>query len=255
MSKLTVAERQSKIIELLSKTGSLNMAELAEKLDVSKETVRRDLIYLSETGAVKKMHGGAMLNYDLKTHDMNARITTDLSVKEKISQRALDFLPEQGVIFLDCGSTVTCFAKLLSRKNGLTIITNSFSAANALLGSNNIVHVTGGQINSINMSLEGFQTTNFLNTIKVELAVMGTNGYEQHSGPTTCDFLDAQSKQTVLKNAKASIVLADSSKAAIISLTQYATWREIDHLITDSGISEDIVSTLDEYTDVVVVQI
>lgn len=253
MAKLMVAERQDKIIELLSTNGSLNMAELAEKLGVSKETVRRDLIYLSENGSVKKMHGGATLNYDLKTHDMNARITADLSVKEKISQRALDFLPDQGVIFLDCGSTVTCFAKLLSQKSGLTIITDSLSAANALLNSNNIVHVTGGQINSINMSLYGFQTTNFLNTIKVELAVMGTNGYEQHSGPTTCDFLDAQSKQTVLKNSKASIVLADSSKATTISLTQYATWREIDHLITDSGISQDTLPTLEEYTDVVIV--
>ena len=252
MAKLMMAERQNKIVDLLNENGSLKMAELAEMMEVSKETIRRDLIYLNDIGAVMKSHGGAISTYELKTKAMTSRIDSNLGTKMPLCQKALEYLPEQGVIYLDTGSTVTCFAKLLAEMNGLTIITNSLSAANALLGSNNTVLLTGGQINHINMSLEGYQATNFLSTVKFELAVFGTNGFENHNGPTTCDFLDVQSKQVALNNAKLTIVLADSSKAQTTSLTQYAAWRSIDYLITDDKIPATIVKELNEMTSVVI---
>jgi len=223
MPKLLIAERQNRIVELLNENGSFKLAELAEILNVSKETVRRDLIYLNDIGAVKKSHGGAIASYQLKTQNMTSRIDSDLALKMMLSKKALEYLPDQGVVYLDTGSTVTCFAQLLSEKSGLTIITNSLSAANALLGSNNSIILTGGQLNSINMSMEGHQVTSFLSTIKFELGVFGSNGFEDHNGPTTCDFLDVQSKQTALNNAKLTIVLADSSKANTTSLTQYTS--------------------------------
>jgi DeoR/GlpR family transcriptional regulator of sugar metabolism len=101
--------------------------------------------------------------------------------------------------------------------------------------------------------MDGYQTANFLSTIKVELAVLGCNGFERHNGSTSLDFLDVQIKQTVLKNARTSIVLADSSKSRTTAFTQYATWNEIDYLITDSGISPDMVADLQTVTSVVVV--
>lgn len=252
MAKLIAEERQKRIVALLEENGSLKMAQLAEMLGVSKETIRRDLNYLDEIGAVKKSHGGAMVPYELKTREMNTRIDEDLPVKEAICRRALDLIPDQGVIFLDTGSTVTCLAHLLHDRSGLTIITNSLSAANALTGSDNTVILTGGQINSTNMSLEGYQVTSFLETVKFELAVFGTNGYEGHQGPTTCDFLDVQAKKIVLKNSKQSVVLADAHKAEVTSLTQYANWQEIDHLITDASLPDDVRENLDRVTDVLI---
>lgn len=249
MAKLLAEERQNKIVELLNKNGSFKMAELAEMLDVSKETIRRDLIYLNEQGRVKKSYGGAVA-YELNTKAMSSRLVKDLPIKTAICQKALSFIPEQGVIYLDTGSTVTCLAHMLNDKSGLTIITNSLSAANALIDSANTVIVTGGQINSTNMSLEGYQTSNFLSTVKFELALFGSNGFEGHKGPTTCDFLDVQSKQTALSNARTSIVLAEGSKGSTTSLTQYTSWNKIDYLITDSSIPEDMITYLENYTSV-----
>lgn len=250
MAKLLAEERQNKIVELLNQNGSFKMAELAEMLDVSKETIRRDLIYLNEQGRVKKSYGGAVA-YELKTLTMESRIDANLQVKDMICQKAMTFIPEQGVIYLDTGSTVTCLAHMLQNKSGLTIITNSLSAANALIGSNNTVLVTGGQINSTNMSLEGYQATSFLSTVKFELAVFGSNGFEGHKGPTTCNFLDVQSKQIALNNARTSIVLADGKKGITTSLTQYTSWHNIDYLITDSSIPEEMVTSLENATSVI----
>jgi len=251
MTKLLAVERQNKIVELLEKNGGYKMAELAEILGVSKETVRRDLNYLNSIGAVAKSHGGAVPPYELHTKAMASRIDVDLGVKETICRKALELVPEQGVLYLDTGSTVTCLAKLLRDKSGLTIITNSLSAANALVGSSNSVILTGGQLNSANMSLEGYQAANFLSTVKFELAVFGTNGFEGHNGPTTCDFLDVQTKKTALGNAKTTMVITESGKASVTSLTQYALWRDIDHLITDDALPEKALNALSEMTDVI----
>lgn len=250
MARLLAEERQNRIVELLNENGSFKMAELAEALDVSKETIRRDLIYLNEQGRVKKSYGGAVA-YELKTKAMVSRLDTDLPIKNTICQKALSFVPEQGVIYLDTGSTVTCLAHMLKEKSGLTIITNSLSSANALVGSNNSVIVTGGQLNSTNLSLEGYQASTFLSTVKFEIAFFGSNGFEGHKGPTTCDFLDVQSKQTALNNARTNIVLAEGCKGSTTSLTQYTSWHNIDYFITDTSIPEEILSALEDATSVI----
>lgn len=251
MAKLLAEERQNRIVEILNKNGSYKIADLAEVLNVSKETIRRDLIILNEQGRVKKSYGGAVA-YELKTKNMATRIDDNLQIKTMICERALEYIPDQGVIYLDTGSTVTCLAHLLKEKSGLTIITNSLSAINALVGSNNTVIITGGQLNSTNLSMEGYQASTFLSTVKFELAVFGSNGFEGHKGPTTCDFLDVQAKQIALNNARTSIVLAEGIKGTTTSLTQYTSWHNIDYFITDSTIPDEIISSLEDATSVII---
>lgn len=250
MSKLLAEERQNRIVELLNENGSFKMADLAELLNVSKETIRRDLIILNEQGQVKKSYGGAV-SFDLKTKNMMNRIDDNPLIKREICKKALEYVPEQGVIFLDTGSTVSCFASLLREKSGLTIISNSLSAVNELVGSDNTVILTGGQLNSTNMSMDGYQASSFLSTVKFELAVFGTNGFEEHKGPTTCDFLDLQAKKVAIENSRSSIVLTEGSKGTTTSLTQYTSWHNIDYLITDKSLPIEIMNQLSEATTII----
>lgn len=255
MAKMIAAQRQQKIVELLKENGGCKIADLALEFDVSKETIRRDLIYLNEIGAIQKSYGGAVSNYELHPTAVSDKLTVNQEQKLAICRKALELIPEKAILYLDTGSTITCLAGLLAEKSGLTLITNSLSAANALNNTGNAVYLTGGQLNFQNQSVEGYQTTDFLNTVKVEAAFLGTSGYDQHQGPTTIDFLDAQAKQTMLRNAKKTIVLADSSKSTLTAMHQYATWHEIDCLVTDSGISEEALGMVREYTQVVVVPV
>lgn len=253
MAKKIAAQRQKEIVDLLEENGGYKLSELADLFHVSKETIRRDLIHLNEIGAIQKKYGGAVSSYEFQSQSVSSKLDANLSLKQKICEKALEFIPENSVIYLDTGSTVACLAKLLRSRVGLTIITNSLSAAESLIGSQCTVHVAGGQMNSLNMSLEGYQATNFLSTIKVEIAFLGTTGYDQHNGPTTIDFLDAQVKQTILHNSKKNIVLSDSSKAKLTAMSQYATWHEIDCLISDDGLPEDTIEKLKEHTKIITV--
>ena len=88
MKKLLAEERRNRIVGLLDENGSVKMSELAEILDVSKETIRRDLIYLNEQGRVKKSYGGAV-SYELRTKTMPSRLGSDLPVKNAICKKAM----------------------------------------------------------------------------------------------------------------------------------------------------------------------
>lgn len=253
MGKLIAAERHKEIIRLLNSNGSVKISQLAKQFQVSRETIRRDLLHLNEIGAVKKSHGGATSVYELKPLPWESRVREKVPLKEKLCERAMEFIEDGNVIFLDSGSTIFCLAGMLSKKSGYTIVTTSLEAAYALVHSNNKVILTGGMLNPNSMAAEGFQATSLINSLKVDIAFLGTNGFEQHKGPAVSDFQDAQTKQAIIPNARTNVVIADSSKAQASSLIQYTSWHDIDHLITDKDIPGDVLSNIQEMTDVVLV--
>jgi DeoR family fructose operon transcriptional repressor len=255
MGKIIAAERQKEILKLLHDNGSVKIGQLAEQFQVSRETIRRDLSYLNEIGAAQRSHGGATSIYEFGNIPIETRINKNADLKTRLCEKALEFIPQTGVIYLDAGSTMVHMAKLLSQRSGCTIVTCSLSAANVLIGSDNATIITGGQLNSSNMSAEGFQATNFINNLKVAVSFLGTNGFEQHNGPAVSDFADAQTKQAIIPNSKMNIVISDSSKAFTSALVQYASWRDIDYFITDSDLPKDLYESLSEVTNVIMVEV
>ena len=165
MGKLLAKERQNEIIEYINSTGSAKIGELAEKFDVTKETIRRDLTHLQEIGAIERSHGGATLVSSLIPVPIEARTDENRNLKLALCEKALELIPEKAVIYLDAGSTMQCMAQLLSQKTGYTIVTNSINTTYFLNNGNNVTILTGGQLNPNNMSTEGFQTTNLINSI------------------------------------------------------------------------------------------
>lgn len=251
MSKLSAADRQAQIVELLSNNGTMKAVELAERFQVSRETIRRDLIALSETGSIKKIFGSVIPVNDFSVRPVDSRLHDFPEKKRSICKKALEYIPDNGVIFLDTGSTVLCLASLLKQMSGLTIVTNSVSAVNELMNSPNQIIMTGGIINSQVSCVYGQQTLDFLETLRMDAAFLGTSGFNQHRGPSTNHFEDAQMKKTAINRSQISIVLTDSHKATYSSLTQYASWRDINYLITDSDISSEAVQQLNEITTVI----
>lgn len=251
MAKLSAAERQAQIVELLSNNGTMKAVDLANYFQVSRETIRRDLIALSEAGTVKKWFGGALPVNDFSVKPVDTRLMDRQDIKMQLCEKAMEYIPEHAVLYLDTGSTVLCFAKLLQQLSGYTIITNSISALNTLLESNNQIIMTGGTVNAQVMSTYGMQTTSLLKSLRVDAAILGTSGFDRHNGPSTNHFEDAEIKKTAIDSAQTSIVLTDSRKATYSSLTQYANWRDIDYLITDAEVPLETVQQLNEMTTVI----
>ncbi len=252
MARLSVSERRDQIVELLTNNGTLKITDLAKHFQVSRETIRQDLIALNEAGVAKKWFGGAVPMVDFKIQPVDGRLLSHQEERLKICEKALEYIPEQAIIFLDTGSTALCMAKLLKSRSGCTIITNSIPAINELIGSGNKTIATGGNINSQTMSMTGMQTIELLERLKTNVAILGSSGFERHQGPTTNDFDDGQIKRVVIKNAQTNIVVAGSEKAAYSSLIQYTSWENIDYLITDAEFPKEIAAEIMKRTEVVV---
>ena len=137
--------------------------------------------------------------------------------------------------------------------SGYTIITNSIPVLTTLIDSKNHLIFLGGECSSEIMCSVGVQVVELLKTLRVDIAFLGSAGFEQHHGPATNAFTDGQIKSCAISCAQTSIVLCDSRKAKYSSFQQYASWNKIDHLISDTDFPEEFADQLQKFTDVILV--
>ena len=122
MGKIIAAERQKEILKLLHDNGSVKIGQLADYFEVSRETIRRDLSYLTEIGAAQRSHGGATSIYEFGNIPIETRINKDADIKTKLCEKALEFIPQTGVIYLDSGNqnSITVLFELSMKLYSLT---------------------------------------------------------------------------------------------------------------------------------------
>lgn len=254
MKKLITSDRRNRIVEEIISNRGIKTSNLAKNFGVSVETIRKDLIYLDKIGAIKKSRGGGLSPLELMEKPLHDRNIKNYEEKNLIAQEALKLIKPDSVIFIDSGSTTLCLAKLICLQKGLTIITNSIGAANVLVNNTgNKVYMTGGEINSIAMSLEGLGATNFLKEVKVDIAFFGSSGFRHHDGPTSMNFSDADIKKTVIDNSGLNVVLADSAKSRATAFVKYTSWSSIDYLITDHKIENSMLESIQRFSNVLLV--
>lgn len=251
MVKMITAERRNKIAEYIVANGSIKAGDLARMFDVTMETIRKDLIYLDQAGIVKKSHGGAQSTLEVMDRPFEDRRMVGPEFKTAIAERAMNFIKDNAVIYIDAGSTNSYLAKLLYLKQDLTIFTPSISAANALALSKNKVYMCGGLLNSTTMSLTGMGAASFLRNIKVDIAFLGSSGFKGHKGPSAIEFADAEVKQVIMENSDTSIVLAHSEKAKSTALLSFASWQDIDYLITDANLDKASEEEIGKHTEII----
>jgi DeoR/GlpR family transcriptional regulator of sugar metabolism len=246
-------ERRFKLKDILLKSGIVNSTDAATMFSVSTETIRKDLLFLEKQGFAKKNHGGAVANIDYIETPFDLRNDKNVEQKIKIAKKALEYVPEKGVILLDAGSTILMLAKELLLRENLTIITNSMSVCNVLLPSRNNVYITGGLVKNVTMSLAGLWANNCLSSINIDIAFLGTSGFMNFTGPSSESFQEAEIKKKILERSNVSIVLTDSSKCRLNALAQFAHWGEINYLIMDNPPEMERIELVLQSTNLVLV--
>lgn len=259
---MTTEERRKEILNIINDSAnSTKTTELASILDVTTETIRKDLIYLDNRKLIKKFHGGARPVAEFVERSMGLRLNENVICKQAIAQKALEQMGGSGVIYIDAGSTTCELAKLLADNTKPSInvqraiVTNSFTVANELTGSIHTRFFLGGDISDVTQSTSGLWAVNSLNTIKIDIAFLGSSGFFSHNGPGTKISVDALLKSEVIKNANKKIILADYTKFTSNAIMQFADWSQIDLLITDSRVSPVHLKEIENVVDVIVADI
>lgn len=232
------AQRQEAILRALRSRGEVNAAALSEELDVTSETIRKDLIVLERQGLLRRVHGGALPVEGLSFEpEVSARLGYARE-KQRIAQAALGHLPAAGSVLLDAGSTMTKLAEIFPGDRQLTVFTNTIPIALALVTRPNLtVYAVGGRLRGRTLATVEGWAAQALAEINVDVAFLGTNAISVERGLTTPDPAEAAVKHLMLGCAQKRILLADSSKIGKISLCRHASLSDIDILITDTGIA------------------
>jgi DeoR family fructose operon transcriptional repressor len=235
-------ERQQAITALVQARGRASVAELAETYAVTTETVRRDLAVLDKAGLVRRVHGGAVPVRALHVVEPGVaeRESTRASFKDAIAAAAIDLLPQSGAsVLFDAGTTTARIAALLPPTRDLTAITNSVPIAARLATQPSVtLHMLGGRVRGLTQAAVGEPVLRTLDTMRVDVAFIGTNGITVGHGLSTPDADEAAVKRAMVCSANYVVVVADSSKIGREEFLSFAPIDRVDTLVTDAEITD-----------------
>ena len=168
--------RQTHILQTLDTTGSVGVGELAERFGVSRETIRRDLKALAETGRVNIVHGGAAGGATSEP-SLAARNARNSAGKAAIGRTAASFVEDGMMIVIDSGSTTSMLAAALGGRSDLSqlqVLTNSLPIASALCRARGVrVTMLGGEIDANDEAAFGLDAIAALAHFRVDMAFVG----------------------------------------------------------------------------------
>lgn len=237
--------RLSAILEQLADGGSVAVAQLADALQVSPATIRRDLAMLEDQRLLERMHGGAVgraVAYELPLRYKSVRHGDE---KRRIAEEAASRVTESMAVGLTGGTTATEVAKALADRRDLTIVTNALNIASELAIRPDVkLVVTGGVARSQSYELSGPIAETTLAGLNLDIAFVGVDGIEAKAGCTTYQEIEAHTNGVMIEQARLVVVVADGSKIGRAAFARMCPLSAVDELITDTEADRDAVRKL-----------
>lgn len=237
-----LSARQERIVEILRATPSITTVELAQRLAVSGETVRRDLQTMADDGIVQKFHGGVSLHRDVQESPFLLRLRSNVGAKRRLARQVSDLLPDGASIVLDNSSTACFIAEALTERRGLTVATPSLEVARALAqsGDRHTVMLPGGTLRSSDMTLAGANALRFATQLHPDYLIVSVASLSARGGCLDFDPFEVEFKQAVQPHAGTVIVVADASKFEAPGLITSLPWDNVQVLVIDQPLPPDL---------------
>ena len=235
-------ERYRIILGLIKENGSVSASQLNKKMNVSSETIRRDLYYLESKNMLRRVHGGAVAVTKMSEFKvLEKRLDENVEEKVECAKNALKLIKNGDVIFVDSGSTAIEFAEALKgRFENLTVITNSLDVYKHLGNSGYKLIIIGGEYLAQEEANCGFFAVEMINNMHADKAFVFPSAVSLKNGVMSCE-MDLYSVQCAYKNnADRVIFVADSSKFEKSGLAKICDMDIQYEFVTDSKINHEI---------------
>jgi DeoR family fructose operon transcriptional repressor len=231
------AERRVRILEEVRGTRIVSTEDLSRALDVSGETIRRDLAGLEREGLLDRVHGGAAAPAARATGEEASyadRAASAQSAKERIGRAAAALVQSGQTVIIDVGTTALRVAHALPMDLTATVATCSLLVAAELADRPNLeVLVCGGRLRGGDLALSNTVAQAFFADLHPDVAFLGSGGVDTEAGLTDFYLDEAIVRRTMVRNAAAAYVLADSSKLGRVAKHRVVGLDELTGLITD----------------------
>jgi len=235
------AERQQKILDLISRDGRVSVVHLVQLFGVSEVTIRADLNTLAQQNLIVRTHGGAVLASRSPELSLLIRSQQQVSEKGRIGFAAASLITDGDAIFLDTSSTAMAIAQQLKRHRELTILTNSLALAQAMLDAPGVtVVMPGGNLSRETVSLVGVEGLDLLKKFNIQKGFFGAHGINFPEGLTDVSLAEAEVKRQVLSMCREVIAVLDHSKWGRVGLASFARMEQIQRIITNQPVPADL---------------
>ena len=241
---MLAAQRRDVILTRLQTEGRVVAKDLAAELDVSEDTLRRDLRDLAASGHCQRVYGGA-LPVSPAVNDYAARREISVSGKQRVARAAAELIRPGGTAILDGGTTALAVVHALPVDLRATVVTHSPTVAAALVEHRDVeVFMIGGRLFKHSVVACGAAAVEAAETVHADLFLLGVTGVHPDAGLTTGDAEEAAMKRALARRAADTYVLASSEKIGTASRFTVLPWSGVAGVITDARDDDPTVQRL-----------
>lgn len=236
-------ERLNQIMEHVLRQGSVSFADLSTTLNVSEDTVRRDIKLLSDKGLLNAVRGGAVAHTPVP-HHFRAREKQDMTQKRIVASKALPHIKEGQLIFLDGGTSIQALAELIPSDMKITVITNSFPVVSVLEDHPGAeVIFAGGRLSKAAFTTTGYETVQAFRNFRADLCLFSVCSIHPTLGLTTVDYEESQVKRMMMEMASQTIALSTIDKINTAESFFISPVSEVDTIVTNVDPEDERLKT------------
>ena len=244
-------KRIDQIEDFIIKNKFVTIDELCTEFNISKNTIRRDIDFLTKRGTVKKVYGGVTIDNihsdPLILSSFQERQIINEDLKVKIAKEASKYIKDGDIIFIDTGTTAANIIDYLEDVKNLTIITNSVSILYKSLFYPNINVVSlPGVLKRVTASLVGSSTLQYIQDYNINKAFMACTGFSIKQGFTNSTHDEFRIKKAIIEKSQCNFMLLDKSKLGKTALLTFCHTSDLDYIIIDSLPSTEYIEHLNE---------
>ncbi len=239
---MLTAERRRSIVQTLQRDGKVLASELSKAMNVSEDTIRRDLRELATSGVLQRVHGGA-LPLTPTTASFTVRQQQAPEAKAAIAQAAVQFIRQGQVIILDGGTTPLQVAQHLPHDLRATVITHSPPVALALAEYPEIeVILIGGKLYKHELVTTGAATVEAFRNIRADLCFLGIGSLHPEVGISTLDLEEAYVKRAMIASAAEVVALTSAEKLGTAAPYIVGPISDLTHLVTERSVPAEVLA-------------
>ena len=234
--------RQSDILNIARTSGRVDVESLAEKFNVTPQTIRKDLNELCEQEILHRVHGGAVYPSSTSNFAYLSRRSIASDAKSGIANKVASLIPNDSSLIMNIGTTVELAAEALKDHKGLMVVTNNLNVAHILSGAPEIeLVITGGVVRKSDLGIVGAAAVDVINQFKVDIAIIGVSAIDTEGCLLDFDYREVRVARAIVKQSRKTILIADNMKFERRAPVQIGHLSDIDIFITDQMPPPEIV--------------
>lgn len=255
---LIAEQRHALILQEIDRNASISIAEMEKRLNVTRETLRRDIASLDRRNLLRQVRGGAVsvaVAVGRIETSVEERVKINPAGKEVIAHIAADLISDNSTVIIDSGTTTQTTANLLAQKSGLTVFTNDILIAVRLLKTAREMHLIGGLLGPDEHSTQGHDAIEMMSRYPADFALIGVGGLSAEHHFTDFSRDAVQLRDTMIAAANTAIILVDHTKFGKVGSVQLRKGGHAKYVVSDVQPPEAILRLLDNHNSTMLTQV